>query len=123
MMFIPNKPEIWQALREKGLEEDARGLTRMTGFGLWMFWVYFAYLALFGLIALVWPSYPGIARHFTTIAGIIHLPGSGPPGSGRLKSGRHGCPVVVAQRSRMIDWLRQSSLRRAGMRPPALPIC
>ena len=34
MMFIPNKPEIWQALREKGLEEDARGLTRMTGFGL-----------------------------------------------------------------------------------------
>ena len=61
MMFIPNKPEIWQALREKGLEEDARGLTRMTGFGLWMFWVYFAYLALFGIIALVWPSYPGIA--------------------------------------------------------------
>ena len=50
MMFIPNKPEIWQALREKGLEEDARGLTRMTGFGLWMFWVYFAYLALTGMI-------------------------------------------------------------------------
>ena len=60
MMFIPNKPEIWQALREKGLEEDARGLTRMTGFGLWMFWVYFAYLALTGMI-LAAPA-PGLAR-------------------------------------------------------------
>ena len=61
MMFIPNKPEVWEALRKAGLEEDARKLDRMTGFGLWMFWAYFAYLALFGLIALVWPSYPGIA--------------------------------------------------------------
>ena len=61
MMFIPNKPEIWDALREAGLEEDARKLDRLTGFGLWMFWVYFIYLALFGIIALVWPSYPGIA--------------------------------------------------------------
>ena len=61
MMFIPNKHEIWNALREAGLEEDARKLDRLTGFGLWMFWVYFIYLALFGIIALVWPSYPGIA--------------------------------------------------------------
>ena len=61
MMFIPNKPEVWEALRKAGLEEDARKLDRMTGFGLWMFWAYFAYLALFGLIALVWPSHPGIA--------------------------------------------------------------